>query len=177
MNRRGIGLFELLFTLCIFSLIIIMGIQEFKSFISRVHINNGLRSITSALNTARYKSIKMNKRVKFSIKNNKIVLQEKKDKNWETFLHFDLGEKVSACVRPEEVTLTLSEVSSSARNSFGGEISRVVSVGPVVRIEIECGFLLTALVTKRSTEELGLKKGEKVFASFKATAVHVIRRN
>jgi len=82
---------------------------------------------------------------------------------------------VSACLRPEDITLFLSPVSSSARNSFVGEITRVVSSGPLSRIEIDCGFPLVALVTKRSAEELNLQKGKKIYATFKATAVHVIR--
>jgi len=89
---------------------------------------------------------------------------------------YSVGEEVCACVRPEDITLALSPASSSARNSFAGEITRAVPVGPLTRIEIDCGFPLTALITKRSTEELGLEKGKQVYATFKATAVHVIKR-
>jgi tungstate transport system ATP-binding protein len=90
---------------------------------------------------------------------------------------FAVGEEVCACVRPEDITLALSKVSSSARNSFAGEINWVVSMGPLSRVEIDCGFPLVVLVTKKSAEELGLDKGKKVFASFKATGVHVIKKN
>jgi len=86
------------------------------------------------------------------------------------------GEEVCVCIRPEDITLVLSKVSSSARNSFIGEVSRVVSLGPLSRIEIDCGFPLIALVTKRSTEGLKLEKGKQVYASFKATGVHLIKR-
>ncbi len=94
----------------------------------------------------------------------------------EAIADYVTGEEVCACVRPEDVTLALSKVSSSARNSFGGEITWVVSMGPLTRVEIDCGFPLIALVTKRSAEELGLEKGKKVYASFKATGVHVIKK-
>lgn len=86
------------------------------------------------------------------------------------------GEEVCACVRPEDITIALSKVSSSARNSFAGAITRVVSMGPLTRVEMDCGFPLIALVTKRSAEELGLKRGKQVFANFKATGIHVIRK-
>jgi tungstate transport system ATP-binding protein len=86
------------------------------------------------------------------------------------------GQEVSACIRSEEVTLALAALSSSARNSFAGEIARVTLTGPVARIEIDCGFPLVALVTRRSAEEMGLERGKRVHASFKATAVHVVRR-
>jgi len=94
----------------------------------------------------------------------------------EAISDYAIGEEVCACVRPEDITLALSTVSSSARNSFIGEITRVVSRGPLSRIEIDCGFPLIALVTRRSVEELNLARTKKVHATFKATGVHVIRR-
>ncbi len=89
---------------------------------------------------------------------------------------YAIGEKVCACVRPEDITLTLSKTQSSARNSFVGEITRLVSIGPITRVELDCGFRLVALVTKRSAEELDLKRGMKIHAAFKATGVHVIKK-
>jgi len=84
---------------------------------------------------------------------------------------------VCACVRPEDITLALSPAPTSARNSFTGEITRVVSAGSLTRLEIDCGFRLIALVTKRSAEELNLEITKKVYATFKATGVHTIRRD
>jgi tungstate transport system ATP-binding protein len=95
----------------------------------------------------------------------------------EAISNYAVGEGVCACVRPEDITLTPVKTTSSARNSFIGRITRVVSLGPLSRVEIDCGFRLVALVTKRSAEELALEKGKQVYATFKATAVHVIRRN
>ena len=95
----------------------------------------------------------------------------------EAISDYATGEEVCACVRPEDITLALSKVSSSARNSFEGEITWLVSMGPLSRVEVDCGFPLVVLVTKRSAEELGLAKGKKVYATFKATGVHVIKRN
>ncbi|MFC1864939.1 ABC transporter ATP-binding protein [Chloroflexota bacterium] len=94
----------------------------------------------------------------------------------EAISDYPVGEEVCACIRPEDITLALSRVSSSARNSFIGEITRIVSLGPLSRVEIDCGFSLIALVTKKSAEELDLEKGKPVYATFKATGVHVIKR-
>jgi len=94
----------------------------------------------------------------------------------EALSDYPAGEEVCACIRAEDITLALSRLSSSARNSFAGEITRVVSTGPITRIEIDCGFPLVALVTKRSAEELELERGKSVYATFKATGVHVIKR-
>lgn len=87
-----------------------------------------------------------------------------------------VGVAVSVCFRAEEVTVALDRQASSARNTFEGTITRVTAAGPVSRLELDCGFRLVALVTRRSAEEMGLEPGRRVFASFKATAAHVIRR-
>jgi tungstate transport system ATP-binding protein len=107
----------------------------------------------------------------------KVVTIDSKGRFIEAISDYATGEEVCACVRPEDITLALSPVSSSARNSFAGEITWVVSMGPLTRIEIDCGFPLVVLVTKRSAEEMGLVRGKKIYAAFKATGVHVIKRN
>ena len=40
------------------------------------------------------------------------------------------GVEVHACVRPEEVTVSLQPSSSSARNAFGGEVKLLALSGP-----------------------------------------------
>ena len=95
----------------------------------------------------------------------------------EAVADFDVGTGVSVCMRPEDVTVALSRTSTSARNSLAGEVTWAVSTGPLCRVEIDCGFKLVALVTRRSAEEMGLIKGTRVFANFKVVSIHVIRRN
>ncbi len=94
----------------------------------------------------------------------------------EAISDLSVGEEIYACVRPEDITLTLSKTPSSARNSFSGQIVRVISIGPLMRVQIDCGFPLVALVTTKSAEELGLKSGRRVCASFKATGIHVVKK-
>jgi tungstate transport system ATP-binding protein len=56
------------------------------------------------------------------------------------------------------------------------KVSRVTTIGPLSRVEIDCGFRLVALVTKISAEELDLQVGREVYATFKATGVHIMER-
>ncbi len=107
---------------------------------------------------------------------NKVVTIDIGDNVIEAISDYTTGKEVSACIRPEDVTLALSKLSTSARNSFTGEITRVVSIGPLARVEINCGFPLVALITRRSAEEMGLEKGRQIYANFKATTVHVIKK-
>jgi tungstate transport system ATP-binding protein len=89
---------------------------------------------------------------------------------------YAIGDKVYALIRPEDITFTLSKEASSARNIFKGKISRMTSVGPLVRLEVDCGLPLLGVITKRSAQELDLTIGKHVYASFKATAIHIIKR-
>jgi tungstate transport system ATP-binding protein len=88
------------------------------------------------------------------------------------------GESVRLCLRPEDVTLVAAEPdarSSSARNHLAGRVVRIVPSGPHLRITVDCGFVLAALVTHRSSESLRLGEGVPVVAQFKATAPHLLR--
>ena len=89
---------------------------------------------------------------------------------------YPAGKEVYACIRPEDITLALSSTQSSARNSFQAKVTRVTFLGPLSRVEINCGFRLVALVTKISAEDLNLQVGREVYATFKATGVHIMER-
>jgi tungstate transport system ATP-binding protein len=94
----------------------------------------------------------------------------------EAVTDYNIGEKVTVCLRAEDITVALTKLSSSARNSLSGKISRSVLIGPFCRIEIYCGFTLVALVTKKSVEEMGLEKGKQVYASFKTVNTGIIKQ-
>ncbi|NIM14261.1 MAG: hypothetical protein GTO45_19675 [Candidatus Aminicenantes bacterium] len=110
-TRKGITLLELFIALGIISLALTIVVPGFKSFYSRMEINNGLRAVTSALSTARYKAIMMNKRVKFTIEGDKIVLNEKQSNQWQAFMHFDLEENVSFSINASPVFSPAGSVS------------------------------------------------------------------
>jgi tungstate transport system ATP-binding protein len=97
--------------------------------------------------------------------------------SFEAMTDLPAGRKVAAYFRAEEVTLTAAAgvpVKSSVRNQFHGKIIKMVQYGPFVRVNIDCGFLLTALITRRSCSELGFAVGAVVVAGVKATAIHVL---
>lgn len=93
----------------------------------------------------------------------------------EAATHFSVGEKVYITIRPENVALSLTNLQSSARNSFIGDINQIDYSGALARVGINCGFMLRILLTRRSAEELDLSRDKKVYVSFKATAVHVMK--
>ncbi len=88
------------------------------------------------------------------------------------------GRLVYLCLRPEDITLWPAgdPAPSSARNHLHGRITRLLHQGALVRVTIDCGFPLVALVTRSSSQEMGLEPGREVTASFKASAAHLILR-
>jgi tungstate transport system ATP-binding protein len=87
------------------------------------------------------------------------------------------GSRVALFIRPEEVTIALKDgelPKTSVRNQLPGTITKMVPFGPFVRSTIDFGSFLTALVTRRSADELSLVVGMKVIAGIKASAIHVI---
>ncbi len=90
----------------------------------------------------------------------------------------DVGETVICFIRPENVTLSTGASGdvTSARNVFPGKIVKIIPMGLFHKIQLDCGFPLVAYVTSQSLENLSLREGNDIVASFKATAVHVIRK-
>ena len=89
------------------------------------------------------------------------------------------GEDVLLCIRPEHVTLSTSpfKEATSARNVFQGRIEKIISLGLFQKVQLDCMFPLVAYVTRHSLEDLSLAVGKDVKASFKATAIHVVRKS
>ncbi len=89
-----------------------------------------------------------------------------------------IGTQVLFCLRPEDITLSTSDGTSvtSARNHLRGRIMRMTPSGPLVRVVVDCGLPVVALITRGSANEMKLMEGQPVTATFKATAVHLIPR-
>jgi tungstate transport system ATP-binding protein len=66
---------------------------------------------------------------------------------------------------------------TSARNRFPGKIVKLFPAGSQMKVTIDCGFPLTALITKKSAEEMALKEGVQVVAMVKAVSIRVIGRH
>jgi len=65
----------------------------------------------------------------------------------------------------------------SARNSIDGVVSEVEkgAVAAVVKVRVSEPFTITSLITKEATEDLKLKKGDKVSVIVKSTEVIIAK--
>jgi molybdate transport system ATP-binding protein len=88
------------------------------------------------------------------------------------------AEQVYVCIRAEEVGLQKGNSSHvNSRNRLAGVINTLTPEGPLVRVAVDCGFTLHALVTRTASAELALRTGEAIIALVKAPSVHLIARS
>jgi molybdate transport system ATP-binding protein len=93
------------------------------------------------------------------------------------------------CIRAEDVILEKEEAASStaregggggrassARNRLVGHVKGMVPEGPMVRVLVDCGFALAALVTHQACQDLQMRAGDRVSALVKAPAIHLVPR-
>ncbi len=85
----------------------------------------------------------------------------------------DLRGGLHASVRPEDILISPEPLHSSARNSFCGTISSITDKGPTLYLTVTLPPDFVCLVTRRSFEEMGLTEGQRIYITFKASAVHI----
>jgi molybdate transport system ATP-binding protein len=81
---------------------------------------------------------------------------------------------VFVCIRGEDVALERSVGAGSARNRLKARVIAIAPGSPLMRIQLDAGFPLFALVTRPAAEELQLRPGAEVTAVIKAPAIHLI---
>jgi molybdopterin-binding protein len=85
----------------------------------------------------------------------------------------DLRGRLHASVRPEDILVSPEPLLSSARNSFCGTITHIADRGSTFYLTVNLPPDFICLVTRRSLDEMGLAEGQKVYITFKASAVHI----
>jgi len=79
------------------------------------------------------------------------------------------------CIRGEDVILQDGESGIPADcNLLTGTIQWITAEGPLLRVGIDCGFELTALVTRSASEEMGLRIDDRISASIKVASIHLM---
>ena len=88
-----------------------------------------------------------------------------------------IGQSVYCCLRPENIVVSRETTTKcSARNVFEARVIKIIRQAFFYKIILDCGFQMVAYVTMPSCEDLGIREGSNVMASFKATAVHLMKR-
>ncbi|MBI5245343.1 MAG: ABC transporter ATP-binding protein [Elusimicrobia bacterium] len=77
-------------------------------------------------------------------------------------------------IDPRDVLLSLKPIDSSALNCVLGRIASASTMGLEVDVVVDAGWRLHAFITPKSFGRMGLKPGDEVYVTFKATAVRVL---
>ena len=89
-----------------------------------------------------------------------------------------IGAQFWVSIRGEDVTIEEgSATRSSARNHLTGRVVHIEPQAALMRVVLDVGFDLTALVTRQAVEDLELQAGKPIGAAFKASKVHLIPRS
>jgi molybdopterin-binding protein len=78
-------------------------------------------------------------------------------------------------IRPEDIFISKNEIESGPTNSFNGKIADLIDKGSIIKIGVDINnILFTAITTKRSFDDMGLRMGRSAYISFKASDVHFV---
>jgi len=90
----------------------------------------------------------------------------------------EVGHEVALCIRAEDVTIALHDaVDISASNRWPAVVRSETPEGPFVRVGLDCGFRLSALVTRDTWRRLALRPGDQAWAMVKATTIRALARH
>lgn len=90
-------------------------------------------------------------------------------------VHTDLTGEVKLSIRPEDIILSLEPFTSSARNIFKGKVVDLVANATGVKVVLDIGIPLVALITKKSMEAMHITLGGELYAVFKTMSIHVYK--
>ena len=75
-------------------------------------------------------------------------------------VHAPVTGPVTVAIRPEEIVLTRGDACrQGTANHLPGRVTAIDSEGPLVRVVLDCGFPLVALIRRLSYLEIGLEAG------------------
>jgi tungstate transport system ATP-binding protein len=83
------------------------------------------------------------------------------------------GEFRVAVIPMNELILSRTPLESSARNRLQGRVTAVERIAGLLRVSVDCGVVLMALVTPAAAEEIGVAVGRDLVVTFKASAVRL----
>jgi tungstate transport system ATP-binding protein len=83
------------------------------------------------------------------------------------------GAFTTALLPLDDVILSREAIRTSAQNQFPGTVLAATREGPVVRVRLDCGFPVEAVITEHSVHTLGVVPGESFYVTFKASAIRL----
>lgn len=91
------------------------------------------------------------------------------------FVNTELTGSVNISIRPEDIILSKDALLCSANNVFKGKVTDLFEVDGGVKVVLDIGIRISALITKKSMDRMGISIGSELYAVFKAMSVKVYK--
>ena len=79
-----------------------------------------------------------------------------------------------AVIDPQDIMLSRTAPSGSARNTLEATITVLEPAGPITHVHLDAGHPIRATVTTQSSDGMALAAGQRLFATIKATAIRLV---
>ena len=83
------------------------------------------------------------------------------------------ADHIFIAIRSDDIILSGTKIQSSARNSFSGTVKNILKKSSIIEIILDIGILLAIDITWKSYEEMGIKIGDRLWATFKVSSLKV----
>jgi molybdate/tungstate transport system ATP-binding protein len=84
-----------------------------------------------------------------------------------------LAEHIYIAIRSDDIIVSRTKFQSSARNSFFGTVKNILKKSSIIEIILDIGILLAIDITWKSYEEMDIKIGDQLWATFKVSSLKV----
>jgi molybdopterin-binding protein len=64
---------------------------------------------------------------------------------------------------------------SSARNSFKGRVEHIANRSTVVEVTLNIGVSLVVEITRKSFNDMGIRIGDRLWATFKVSSIKIFK--
>lgn len=90
---------------------------------------------------------------------------------------FGPGEDVCLCIRSEDLRIAPADRGRDIpeQNAFSGAVVSITPRGRFSKVTVDCGFALTAILSWKTADNLGIQENSRVTVSFAPESVHVVR--
>ncbi|MBE8539918.1 tungstate ABC transporter ATP-binding protein WtpC [Geoglobus acetivorans] len=89
-------------------------------------------------------------------------------------LPFEADGRIRVGIRPEDIIISRDAIRTSARNVLRAKVKSIEETGALVKLTLDAEDVeLRAYITRSSLLEMGIKRDEEIYVSFKATAIHI----
>jgi molybdate/tungstate transport system ATP-binding protein len=87
----------------------------------------------------------------------------------------DDAEFAYIAILSDDIIISKRRLQSSARNSFRGTVKDVINSSSLVEVVLDIGIDLSVDITRKSKEEMNIKPGDPMWATFKVSSIKVFK--